>query len=129
MFSLEQILLASEPHRSFSDEFCARVISEPPPLQTGLFQVSGQEFFIRPLEESGDAAAAAAPQAHAVYRRHASPPAWISPGRAVNGTCGVKSKQTDKPSSRRVPCISHYERPGPRRGGQRNHNNRLWQLL
>uniref|UniRef100_A0A8D3C9A2 A disintegrin and metalloproteinase with thrombospondin motifs 7 n=1 Tax=Scophthalmus maximus TaxID=52904 RepID=A0A8D3C9A2_SCOMX len=40
---------------------------------TGLFKLSDEEFFIQPLERSGDDASA--PQAHAVYRRHASPPA------------------------------------------------------
>ncbi|XP_035483837.2 A disintegrin and metalloproteinase with thrombospondin motifs 7 isoform X2 [Scophthalmus maximus] len=62
---------------------------------TGLFKLSDEEFFIQPLERSGDDASA--PQAHAVYRRHASPPArspvveLISGKQALNGTCGLKN--------------------------------------
>ncbi|XP_028999405.1 A disintegrin and metalloproteinase with thrombospondin motifs 7 isoform X2 [Betta splendens] len=61
---------------------------------TGLFGFSGQEFFIQPLEQWSDAGSGS--PAHAVYRRHVSPPAWnpllqpTSGKRAVNGTCGVK---------------------------------------
>ncbi|XP_071778586.2 A disintegrin and metalloproteinase with thrombospondin motifs 7 [Centroberyx gerrardi] len=60
---------------------------------TGLFKLSDEEFFIRPLEQSSDETAA--PQAHVIYKRHASP-RWsqvaqpISGKPAVNGTCGVK---------------------------------------
>lgn len=72
-------------------------------LQTGLFKLSDEEFFIQPLEKSRDETSA--PQAHAIYKRHASPPSWspvvqpISRKQALNGTCGIKSKsqctQTD----------------------------------
>ncbi|XP_026176001.1 A disintegrin and metalloproteinase with thrombospondin motifs 7 isoform X2 [Mastacembelus armatus] len=62
---------------------------------TGLFKFSDEEFFIQPLEKSSDETSA--PQAHAIYKRHVSPPSWspviqpISGKQAVNGTCGVKS--------------------------------------
>uniref|UniRef100_A0A3P9NKD0 ADAM metallopeptidase with thrombospondin type 1 motif 7 n=1 Tax=Poecilia reticulata TaxID=8081 RepID=A0A3P9NKD0_POERE len=39
---------------------------------TGLFKLSDEEFFIQPLEKSS--AETSAPQAHAIYKRHASPP-------------------------------------------------------
>uniref|UniRef100_A0A7N6B7Q9 Peptidase M12B domain-containing protein n=1 Tax=Anabas testudineus TaxID=64144 RepID=A0A7N6B7Q9_ANATE len=39
---------------------------------TGLFKLSGEEFFIQPLEKWNDETSA--PQAHAIYRRHVSPP-------------------------------------------------------
>ncbi|XP_041642010.1 A disintegrin and metalloproteinase with thrombospondin motifs 7 [Cheilinus undulatus] len=61
---------------------------------TGLFKLSGEEFFIQPLEKSS--AKTSAPQAHAIYKRHASPPSFrpvlqpISGKQAVNGTCGVQ---------------------------------------
>ncbi|KAM4602953.1 A disintegrin and metalloproteinase with thrombospondin motifs 7 [Polymixia lowei] len=60
---------------------------------TGLFKLSDEEFFIRPLEQPSDESTA--PQAHVVYKRHASP-SWsqvaqpISGKQALNGTCGVK---------------------------------------
>ncbi|XP_030621018.1 A disintegrin and metalloproteinase with thrombospondin motifs 7 [Chanos chanos] len=59
---------------------------------TGLFKLSGEEFFIRPLEQSQGEVA---PQAHAIYKRHAShvhsplvQPLHVA--QAANGTCGVK---------------------------------------
>ena len=64
--------------------------------QTGLFKLSDEEFFIQPLEKSSEEATAT--QAHAIYRRHAPPPPrspliqTISGNRALNGTCGLKSK-------------------------------------
>uniref|UniRef100_A0A8D3BKZ0 A disintegrin and metalloproteinase with thrombospondin motifs 7 n=1 Tax=Scophthalmus maximus TaxID=52904 RepID=A0A8D3BKZ0_SCOMX len=67
---------------------------------TGLFKLSDEEFFIQPLERSGDDASA--PQAHAVYRRHASPPArspvveLISGKQALNGTCGLKNTEEQR---------------------------------
>uniref|UniRef100_A0A8C3ARR5 ADAM metallopeptidase with thrombospondin type 1 motif 7 n=1 Tax=Cyclopterus lumpus TaxID=8103 RepID=A0A8C3ARR5_CYCLU len=42
---------------------------------TGLFKLSGEEFFIRPLEKSSDDDASA-PHSHAIYKRQASPPPW-----------------------------------------------------
>uniref|UniRef100_A0A671V7D8 ADAM metallopeptidase with thrombospondin type 1 motif 7 n=1 Tax=Sparus aurata TaxID=8175 RepID=A0A671V7D8_SPAAU len=41
---------------------------------TGLFKLSEDEFFIQPLEKSSDDTSA--PQAHAIFKRHASPPSW-----------------------------------------------------
>ncbi|CAB1423290.1 unnamed protein product [Pleuronectes platessa] len=64
-------------------------------LKTGLFKLSDEEFFIQPLEESSEEAAA--PQAHAIYKRHAPPPSLppliqsISGNEALNGTCGLKT--------------------------------------
>uniref|UniRef100_I3JE65 ADAM metallopeptidase with thrombospondin type 1 motif 7 n=1 Tax=Oreochromis niloticus TaxID=8128 RepID=I3JE65_ORENI len=61
---------------------------------TGLFKLSDEEFFIQPLETSSDETSA--PQAHAIYKRHVSPPSWspviqpISGKRPFNGTCGIK---------------------------------------
>uniref|UniRef100_A0AAX7U194 Peptidase M12B domain-containing protein n=1 Tax=Astatotilapia calliptera TaxID=8154 RepID=A0AAX7U194_ASTCA len=63
---------------------------------TGLFKLSDEEFFIQPLETSSDETSA--PQAHAIYKRHVSPPSWspviqpISGKRPFNGTCGIKGK-------------------------------------
>ncbi|XP_076594528.1 A disintegrin and metalloproteinase with thrombospondin motifs 7 [Chaetodon auriga] len=61
---------------------------------TGLFKLYDEEFFIQPLEKtSGETSA---PQAHAIYKRHASPPSLspvvrpISEKQALNGTCGIK---------------------------------------
>ncbi|XP_044000424.1 A disintegrin and metalloproteinase with thrombospondin motifs 12 isoform X1 [Gambusia affinis] len=59
---------------------------------TGLFKLSEEEFFIQPLETSS--AETSAPQAHAIYKRHASPPVHrpvvqpISGKPGLNGTCG-----------------------------------------
>uniref|UniRef100_A0A3Q1B0I5 Peptidase M12B domain-containing protein n=1 Tax=Amphiprion ocellaris TaxID=80972 RepID=A0A3Q1B0I5_AMPOC len=41
---------------------------------TGLFKLSDEEFFIQPLEKQSDDLSA--PQPHAIYKRHASPPPW-----------------------------------------------------
>lgn len=71
-------------------------MTSPSFLQTGLFKLSDEEFFIQPLEKSSDEAST--PQAHAIYKRHASPPSWspviqsVSGKQALNGTCGIKSK-------------------------------------
>ncbi|XP_008302852.1 A disintegrin and metalloproteinase with thrombospondin motifs 7 [Stegastes partitus] len=62
---------------------------------TGLFKLSNEEFFIQPLEKQSDDTSA--PQAHAIYKRHASPPSRtpvalpISGKQARNGTCGIKN--------------------------------------
>ncbi|XP_061558933.1 A disintegrin and metalloproteinase with thrombospondin motifs 7 [Phycodurus eques] len=61
---------------------------------TGLFKLSNEEFFIQPLETHDEPSA---PQAHAIFKRHASFPSWspvlqpISGKQAVNGSCGVKN--------------------------------------
>lgn len=70
-------------------------------FQTGLLKLSDEEFFIQPLEKSK--AESSAPQAHAIYRRHASPSPslpviqQVSGRQAHQGTCGVQStkKQTE----------------------------------
>ncbi|KAM4743651.1 A disintegrin and metalloproteinase with thrombospondin motifs 7 isoform 2-T2 [Anableps anableps] len=59
---------------------------------TGLFKLSDEEFFIQPLDKSSDETSA--PQAHAIYKRHVSPPVHstviqaISGKPGLNGTCG-----------------------------------------
>uniref|UniRef100_A0A3Q3FUL3 ADAM metallopeptidase with thrombospondin type 1 motif 7 n=1 Tax=Labrus bergylta TaxID=56723 RepID=A0A3Q3FUL3_9LABR len=67
---------------------------------TGLFKLSDDEFFIQPLEKTNTKTSA--PQAHAIYKRHASPPS-LSPGpppssgkQAVNGTCGVQNIERER---------------------------------
>ncbi|XP_042265065.1 A disintegrin and metalloproteinase with thrombospondin motifs 7 isoform X1 [Thunnus maccoyii] len=62
---------------------------------TGMFKLSDQEFFIQPLEKSNHKTSA--PQAHAIYKRHAYPTSSspvvqpISGKQAANGTCGVEN--------------------------------------
>ncbi|KAM6943559.1 A disintegrin and metalloproteinase with thrombospondin motifs 7 [Xenentodon cancila] len=59
---------------------------------TGLFKLSDEELFIQPLEKSSDETSA--PQAHAIYKRHAGPASQtplIQPTSAkqpLQGTCG-----------------------------------------
>ncbi|KAM9366951.1 A disintegrin and metalloproteinase with thrombospondin motifs 7 [Symphorus nematophorus] len=61
---------------------------------TGLFKLSDEEFFIQPLEKPSHETSA--PQAHAIYKRHTSPPSWspvvqpVSGKQKLNGTCGIK---------------------------------------
>ncbi|XP_077445946.1 A disintegrin and metalloproteinase with thrombospondin motifs 7 isoform X2 [Stigmatopora argus] len=61
---------------------------------TGRFQLLNDEFFIQPLERPHDEPSA--PQAHAIFKRHAPVPAWspvvpsISGRKTVSGSCGVK---------------------------------------
>lgn len=63
---------------------------------TGLFKLSDEEFFIQPLEKPRYDTSA--PQAHAIYKRHVSPPSQspvaqpISGKQALNGTCGIKNQ-------------------------------------
>ncbi|XP_018607885.2 A disintegrin and metalloproteinase with thrombospondin motifs 7 [Scleropages formosus] len=59
---------------------------------TGLFKLSQEEFFIRPLEQVSEEGQ---PQAHVVYKRHTEQPRDpllrpLSAGSKVNGTCGVE---------------------------------------
>uniref|UniRef100_A0AAZ3RCK2 A disintegrin and metalloproteinase with thrombospondin motifs 7 n=1 Tax=Oncorhynchus tshawytscha TaxID=74940 RepID=A0AAZ3RCK2_ONCTS len=63
---------------------------------TGLFKLSQEEFFIRPLERSSDELTA--PQVHIIYKRHTSPTQSqlvqpISGDHTTNGTCGVKGER------------------------------------
>ncbi|XP_046898004.1 A disintegrin and metalloproteinase with thrombospondin motifs 7 isoform X5 [Hypomesus transpacificus] len=60
---------------------------------TGLFKLTNDEFFIRPLEQSSDDSGR--PQAHVIYKRHASSSfsqivQSLSGEQAFNSTCGVK---------------------------------------
>uniref|UniRef100_A0A667ZK74 ADAM metallopeptidase with thrombospondin type 1 motif 7 n=1 Tax=Myripristis murdjan TaxID=586833 RepID=A0A667ZK74_9TELE len=66
---------------------------------TGLFKLSNEEFFIRPLEQSSEQTTA--PQAHVIYKRHVSPSTSqvvqpISGKQAVNGTCGTKDMERQR---------------------------------
>ncbi|KAK3562031.1 hypothetical protein QTP86_024784, partial [Hemibagrus guttatus] len=59
---------------------------------TGLFKLSEEEFFIRPLEQTHGAEE---PQAHVIYKRHTTEhnSQRVQPlfeGKTFNGTCGVK---------------------------------------
>ncbi|KAA0723930.1 A disintegrin and metalloproteinase with thrombospondin motifs 7 [Triplophysa tibetana] len=62
---------------------------------SGLFQLSGGEFFISPLEPTQEVST---PQAHAIYKRHADQsehqlPQPLFGEHTGNGTCGVKDPQ------------------------------------
>ncbi|XP_053369210.1 A disintegrin and metalloproteinase with thrombospondin motifs 7 [Clarias gariepinus] len=62
---------------------------------TGLFKLSEEEFFIRPLEQTHGSEE---PQAHVIYKRHTSEhnSQLVQPlfeGKTSNGTCGVKDVQ------------------------------------
>ncbi|XP_068597872.1 A disintegrin and metalloproteinase with thrombospondin motifs 7 [Brachionichthys hirsutus] len=70
---------------------------------TGLFRLADDEFFIQPLEKTSDEA----PQAHAVYKRHAFPrhaPAVrsISGEQAFNGTCGITNSHQSSVGTERT---------------------------
>ncbi|KAJ8249248.1 hypothetical protein GJAV_G00232760 [Gymnothorax javanicus] len=77
-----------------------RVVQGPAAISTcegltGLFKLSGEEFFIRPLEP---AQREGSPQAHMIYKRHiAQPPApsvlSLPRDQRANGTCGVKEQR------------------------------------
>ncbi|XP_036391450.1 A disintegrin and metalloproteinase with thrombospondin motifs 7 [Megalops cyprinoides] len=58
---------------------------------TGLFKLSEEEFFIRPLEPAQDEGS---PQAHVIYKRHIAQPSAqlirLTQEHRANGTCGVK---------------------------------------
>ncbi|KAJ7994680.1 hypothetical protein DPEC_G00251990 [Dallia pectoralis] len=60
---------------------------------TGLFRLSEEEFFIRPLEQPSDESSAS--QAHVIYKRHTTSTQSqlvqpVSGDPITNGTCGVK---------------------------------------
>uniref|UniRef100_A0A673ZKX8 ADAM metallopeptidase with thrombospondin type 1 motif 7 n=1 Tax=Salmo trutta TaxID=8032 RepID=A0A673ZKX8_SALTR len=77
---------------------------------TGLFKLSQEDFFIRPLERSSDESTA--PQVHIIYKRHTSPTQSqlvqpISGDHTTNGTCGRVERQRERwerrqPRKRRV---------------------------
>ncbi|CAG5859420.1 unnamed protein product [Menidia menidia] len=66
-------------------------------LQTGLFKLSDEEFFIQPLEKPPEETWE--PQAHAIYKRHAPPRPQTPPiqplsgKQALNATCGNTNSQ------------------------------------
>ncbi|XP_045889330.1 A disintegrin and metalloproteinase with thrombospondin motifs 7 isoform X2 [Micropterus dolomieu] len=98
---------------------------------TGLFKLSDEEFFIQPLEKSSDEASA--PQAHAIYKRHAPPPSWspvvqpISGKQAVNGTCGIKnSHQSFEDIERQRERWEHRQQRRRRRIHQRSVSKEKW---
>ncbi|XP_040896315.1 A disintegrin and metalloproteinase with thrombospondin motifs 7 [Toxotes jaculatrix] len=97
---------------------------------TGLFKLSDEEFFIQPLEKLSDETSA--PQAHAVYKRHVSPPSWspviqpISGKQPLNGTCGVKnSPQSFEDTEKRRERWEHRQRRR-RRIRQRSVSKEKW---
>lgn len=93
--------------------------------QTGLFRLSSEEFFIQPLEKSG--LESSAPQAHAIYKRHASPPPWsplLQPAagnQTLNGTCGNKSTKRMHTRARSLAprnCMTARNEVGPLEAAQ-----------
>ncbi|KAI3377426.1 hypothetical protein L3Q82_008615 [Scortum barcoo] len=100
-------------------------------LKTGLFRLSDEEFFIQPLEKPREEASA--PQAHAIYKRHASPPSSspviqsISGKQALNGTCGVKnSHQSFEDIERQRERWEHRQQRRRRRIRQRSVSKEKW---
>ncbi|XP_017269792.1 A disintegrin and metalloproteinase with thrombospondin motifs 7 isoform X2 [Kryptolebias marmoratus] len=98
---------------------------------TGLFKLSDEEFFIQPLEKFDDERSA--PQAHAIYKRHASPPRQslvtqsISGKRAHNGTCGNQNSQHSfEESERRRERWEHRRQRRRRRIRQRSVSKEKW---
>ncbi|XP_062417832.1 LOW QUALITY PROTEIN: A disintegrin and metalloproteinase with thrombospondin motifs 7 [Pungitius pungitius] len=91
---------------------------------TGLFRVSHEEFFIRPLERSsGDTSA---PQSHAVYKRQAGPPSR-SPAAQPNGTCGITdSHRRPVDLERRRERWEHRQQRRSRRIRQRSVSKEKW---
>nr|XP_020493347.2 LOW QUALITY PROTEIN: A disintegrin and metalloproteinase with thrombospondin motifs 7 [Labrus bergylta] len=99
---------------------------------TGLFKLSDDEFFIQPLEKTNTKTSA--PQAHAIYKRHASPPS-LSPGpppssgkQAVNGTCGVQtySHQSVEDIERERERWEHRQQRRRKRIRQRSVSKEKW---
>lgn len=98
---------------------------------TGLFKLSGEEFFIQPLEKSSDETSA--PQAHAIYKRHASPPSSspitrpVSGKQDVNGTCGVQnSLQSFSDIERERERWEHRQQRRRKRIRQRSVSKEKW---
>ncbi|KAM8894980.1 A disintegrin and metalloproteinase with thrombospondin motifs 7 isoform 2-T2 [Spinachia spinachia] len=92
---------------------------------TGLFTLSHEEFFIRPLETSGDDTSA--PQSHAVYKRHAAPPSRSPVAQPVPG------KRPHNDSSERLVDIErqrerweHRQQRRSRRIRQRSVSKEKW---
>ncbi|XP_053177838.1 A disintegrin and metalloproteinase with thrombospondin motifs 7 [Scomber japonicus] len=98
---------------------------------TGMFKLSDQEFFIQPMEKSNREISA--PQAHAVYKRHAYPssrsPAVqpISRKQAPNGTCGVtNSHENFEDSERQREQWEHRQQRRRRRIHPRSVSKEKW---
>ncbi|TKS69568.1 disintegrin and metalloproteinase with thrombospondin motifs 7 [Collichthys lucidus] len=98
---------------------------------TGLFKLSDEEFFIQPLEKLNDETSA--PQAHAIYKRHASPSSLtpyvqhISGKQALNGTCGNKnSRQSFEDIERQREKWEHRQQRRRRRIRQRSVSKEKW---
>ncbi|XP_028257428.1 A disintegrin and metalloproteinase with thrombospondin motifs 7 [Parambassis ranga] len=95
---------------------------------TGLFRLSNEEFFIQPLETS-----TSAPQAHAIYKRHVSPPSWspviqLNSGKeGLNGTCGVRvSHQSLENTERQRERWERRQQRKRRRIHQRSVSKEKW---
>ncbi|XP_032370029.1 A disintegrin and metalloproteinase with thrombospondin motifs 7 [Etheostoma spectabile] len=95
---------------------------------TGLFKLSDEEFFIQPLEKSSSETSA--PQAHAIYKRHAPPPSWspvVQPKQALNRTCGVKnSHQSLEDIEKQRERWEHRQQRRRRRIRQRSVSKEKW---
>ncbi|XP_074477851.1 A disintegrin and metalloproteinase with thrombospondin motifs 7 isoform X1 [Sebastes fasciatus] len=98
---------------------------------TGLFKLSNEEFFIQPLETWSDETSA--PQAHAIYKRHASPPSWspviqpISGKQPLNGTCGINnSHQSFEDTERQRERWEQRQQRRRRRIHQRSVSKEKW---
>uniref|UniRef100_A0A8C3AT39 ADAM metallopeptidase with thrombospondin type 1 motif 7 n=1 Tax=Cyclopterus lumpus TaxID=8103 RepID=A0A8C3AT39_CYCLU len=99
---------------------------------TGLFKLSGEEFFIRPLEKSSDDDASA-PHSHAIYKRQASPPPWspvvppVSGKQPLNGTCGItNSHQGFEDVERQRERWEHRQQRRRKRIRQRSVSKEKW---
>nr|XP_015809093.2 A disintegrin and metalloproteinase with thrombospondin motifs 7 [Nothobranchius furzeri] len=98
---------------------------------TGLFKFSEEEFFIQPLEKLDDEISA--PQAHAIYKRHTSPPFQgpvlqnISGKQALNGTCGNQnSHHSFEESERRRERWEYRHQRRSKRVRQRSVSKEKW---
>ncbi|XP_068427310.1 A disintegrin and metalloproteinase with thrombospondin motifs 7 [Clinocottus analis] len=98
---------------------------------TGLFKLSGEEFFIRPLEKSS--VDASAPQSHAIFKRQASPPSWrpvvqpVSGKQPLNGTCGItNSHQRFEDIERQRERWEHRQQRRRKRIRQRSVSKEKW---
>uniref|UniRef100_A0A673B4I8 ADAM metallopeptidase with thrombospondin type 1 motif 7 n=1 Tax=Sphaeramia orbicularis TaxID=375764 RepID=A0A673B4I8_9TELE len=97
---------------------------------TGFFKFSDEELFIQPLEKSDDMTSV--PQAHAIYKRHTSPPSWTpvvhpaSGTQPLNSTCGVKSKGHGSPAERQRERWEYRQQRRRRRIHQRSVSKDKW---
>ncbi|CAN9506580.1 unnamed protein product [Ophioblennius macclurei] len=98
---------------------------------TGLFKLSDEEFFIQPLEtwsddaDDADATDATAPQAHAIYKRHAPLVPPISGKRDKNSTCGVTDGSVEEAERHRERWERRQQRRR-RRVQQRSVSKEKW---